>query len=176
MKLIVGLGNIGDEYNFTRHNVGFMFVDKLAEKYGIEFNKQKCKAFIGEGKIGNEKVILAKPTTYMNLSGESVQALVNFWKIDLKDIIIVYDDIDLPKGKIRFREVGSAGTHNGMRNIVSMLNSENIPRLRIGTDKPNNNENLADYVLGKLKGEELDTISSAINEGIVLIETKINNV
>ena len=132
MKLIVGLGNPDDKYKNTFHNLGFMSVEKAAEILGVEFNKTKCRALVAETKIGAEKVILAKPQTYMNLSGESVRELVNFYKIDSKDVLVIYDDYDLFKGALRIRESGSAGTHNGMRNIVQELGHGNFPRVRIG--------------------------------------------
>ena len=132
MKLIVGLGNPDDKYKNTFHNLGFMSVDRAAEKLGVEFNKTKCRALVAETKIGEEKIILAKPQTYMNLSGESVRELVSFYKIDGKDVLVIYDDYDLFKGALRIRESGSAGTHNGMRNILLELGHGNFPRVRIG--------------------------------------------
>ncbi len=132
MKLIVGLGNPDDKYKNTYHNLGFMAVDGVARALDVDFSKTKCKALVAEKKIGGEKVILAKPLTYMNLSGESVRELVSFYKIDLKDVLVIYDDYDLNKGSVRIRENGSAGTHNGMRSIVSLLNATNFPRVRIG--------------------------------------------
>ena len=121
MKLIVGLGNPDDKYQNTFHNLGFMAVDAMAETLGIDFNKTKCRALVAETKMASEKVILAKPQTYMNLSGESLRELVSFYKIDLKDVLVIYDDFDLNKGFIRIRENGSAGTHNGMRSIVENI-------------------------------------------------------
>ena len=132
MKLIVGLGNPDDKYKNTFHNLGFMCADVAAEKLGLDFNKQKCRAVVAEGKIGNEKVIIAKPQTYMNLSGESVRELVNFFKIDLSDVLVIYDDFDLNSGFIRIRENGSAGTHNGMRSIIQEIGSTAFPRIRVG--------------------------------------------
>lgn len=132
MKLIVGLGNPDREYINTFHNLGFSAVEKAAEKLGCTFGKEKCRALLAETKIGAEKVIIAKPQTYMNLSGESVRELVSFYKIDLKDLLVIYDDFDLPKATLRIRESGSAGTHNGMRNIVKLLGTENFARIRIG--------------------------------------------
>ena len=132
MKLIVGLGNPDDKYKNTFHNLGFMCADVAAEKLGLDFNKQKCRAVVAEGKIGNEKVIIAKPQTYMNLSGESVRELVNFFKIDLSDVLVIYDDFDLNSGFIRIREHGSAGTHNGMRSIIQEIGSTAFPRIRVG--------------------------------------------
>ena len=155
MKLIVGLGNPDDKYKNTFHNLGFMSVDKAAEKLNAEFNKTKCRAKIAEVKVGVEKVILAKPLTYMNLSGESVRELISFFKIDLKDLLVIYDDYDLFKGAIRIRESGSAGTHNGMRNILLELGSGNFPRVRIGF-KPKEDMQipLINYVLSGIAADE----------------------
>lgn len=132
MKLIVGLGNPDREYINTFHNLGFSAAEKAVEKLGCTFGKEKCRALLAETKIGAEKVIIAKPQTYMNLSGESVRELISFYKIDLKDLLVIYDDFDLPKATLRIRESGSAGTHNGMRNIVKLLGTENFARIRIG--------------------------------------------
>lgn len=155
MKLIVGLGNPDDKYKNTFHNLGFMSVDKAAEKLGVQFIKTKCRAKIAEIKLGAEKVILAKPLTYMNLSGESVRELVSFFKIDLKDLLVIYDDYDLFKGAIRIREAGSAGTHNGMRNILKELGCGNFARLRIGF-KPKEEMQipLINYVLSGISEED----------------------
>lgn len=163
MKLIVGLGNPDDKYKNTFHNLGFMAVDKVAEKLGVEFSKQKCRALIAETKIGREKVILAKPLTYMNLSGESVRELLSFFKIDLGDLIVIYDDYDIDKGVVRIRESGSAGTHNGMRNIIANLPSSNFARIRIGF-KPNGEFKIAliDYVLSGIKEEDKPSMEKAI--------------
>jgi PTH1 family peptidyl-tRNA hydrolase len=154
MKLIVGLGNPDDKYKNTFHNLGFMSVDKVAEKLGVSITKEKCKALIAETRIGAEKVILAKPQTYMNLSGESVRELVSFYKIELKNVMVIYDDFDLNKGFIRIRENGSAGTHNGMRNIVELCGS-NFPRVRVGS-KPTENLQipLINLVLSGIKEED----------------------
>lgn len=132
MKLIVGLGNPDKEYNNTFHNLGFAAVDKAAEKLGASFSSEKCKARIAEARVGSEKVLIAKPLTYMNLSGESVRTLCSYYKISGKDLLVLYDDYDLKKGNVRIRESGSAGTHNGMRNIVKELGTENFMRIRIG--------------------------------------------
>ena len=132
MKLIVGLGNPDKEYLNTFHNLGFMAVDVVANRLGVEFSKTKCRAMLAETKVGGEKIIIAKPLTYMNLSGESVRELISFYKIDLKDLLVIYDDFDLDKGVLRLRENGSAGTHNGMRNIIKELGSEKFARVRIG--------------------------------------------
>ncbi len=132
MKLIVGLGNPDKEYLNTFHNLGFMSVEKCADILGVSFSKQKGKSVISECKIKGEKVILAKPLTYMNLSGQAVKELMTFYKIDVKDLLVIYDDYDLPKGNIRIRENGSAGTHNGMRNIIKELGRSDFARVRVG--------------------------------------------
>ncbi|MBQ7339452.1 MAG: aminoacyl-tRNA hydrolase [Clostridia bacterium] len=162
MKLIVGLGNPDKEYLNTFHNLGFMSVDKLANALNIEFNKQKCKAMIAETKINGEKVILAKPLTYMNLSGESIRELLSFYKIELENLIVIYDDYDLEKGAIRIRKEGSAGTHNGMRNIVKELSSTNFKRVRIGFKQDGEVKiPLINYVLSGIKKEEKDLFEKA---------------
>ena len=162
MKLIVGLGNPDKEYLNTFHNLGFMSVDKAAEKLNVEFSKQKCRALIAETKIGMEKVILAKPLTYMNLSGESVRELVSFYKIDFSDLLVIYDDYDLKKGVIRIRKEGSAGTHNGMRNIVKELSSEKFKRVRIGFMQDGEVKiPLINYVLSGIKKEEVELFERA---------------
>ena len=175
MKLIVGLGNPDDKYKNTFHNLGFMCVDKIAEKLGVSFNKEKCRAQIAETNILGEKVILAKPQTYMNLSGESVRELLAFYKIQLKDLLVFYDDYDLFKGAVRIREKGSAGTHNGMRNIVKEIKSQNFARIRIGF-KPEGEFKipLIDYVLSGIRGEDkeifIKTIEKASNAGVKFAE------
>lgn len=163
MKLVVGLGNPEEKYKNTFHNLGFMCVDKTAEILGCEFKKEKCKAVIAEVKSGKEKIILAKPLTYMNLSGESVKELVNFYKIDFKDLIVMYDDYDIEKGEVRIREEGSAGTHNGMRNIVKELGTTEFARIRVGF-KPNGEFKipLIDYVLSGIKEEDKTLFNKAI--------------
>ena len=155
MKLIVGLGNPEKKYENTFHNLGFMGVDKTALEFNVEFNKTKCKALIAETKIGNEKILLAKPQTYMNASGESVAELLSYFKIDLKDLIVIYDDYDLPMGSLRIRENGSAGTHNGMRNILKMLGTGDFARIRIGF-KPTTPTQvpLLDMVLSGIKPQD----------------------
>lgn len=164
MKLIVGLGNPDVQYKNTFHNLGFMCADETAKKLSIQFNKQKCRAEIAEAKIGNEKVIVAKPLTYMNLSGESVRELMNFYKIDKKDLMVIYDDFDIEVGTIRIRENGSAGTHNGMRNIISLLGSGEFCRVRVGF-KPQGEFNipLINYVLSGIKDQDRPIFSKAID-------------
>ena len=153
MKLIVGLGNPGREYENTRHNCGFMMIDRLADKLKVEINQAKFKGLYVKTKIEGEDVILLKPQTYMNLSGESIGEVMRFFKIDKTDVLVVYDDLDLPVGKIRIRESGSAGGHNGIKSTIAHLGGQDFKRIRIGIDKhpmiP-----VVDYVLGKFTAEE----------------------
>lgn len=161
MKIIAGLGNPTKEYEGTRHNIGFSVIDKLADKYNISMNEKKHKAICGKGMIEGEKVILLKPQTYMNLSGESVVDAVNFYKVDSEeDVIIIYDDIDLDVGKLRIRAKGSAGGHNGMKNIIAHLGTQVFPRIRVGVGAKPKDWDLADYVLGRFPKEELPEIEA----------------
>lgn len=164
MKCLIGLGNIGKEYEYTRHNMGFMCIDKLAQDYNISFDKKLKKSIYAETNIKGEKVLLVKPTTFMNLSGEAVVEIINWFKLSLEDICILYDDVDLPFGKIRYRESGSAGTHNGMRNIIALVGSENIKRVRVGIETRTQDTPipLFDYVLGKFSKEEIEKFESEI--------------
>ncbi|MBQ9313779.1 MAG: aminoacyl-tRNA hydrolase [Clostridia bacterium] len=155
-------GNPGKEYERTRHNVGFRAIDLLAEKLNIEMTKKKFDAIVGENIVENEKIMLVKPQTYMNLSGVCVSEIVDFYKLDMENLIVIYDDIDIELGKIRLRKSGSPGTHNGMRNITQMLASEEFPRIRIGTDKPKFQMNLADYVLMPFSKEEDEIVKKGI--------------
>lgn len=161
MKLIVGLGNPGKEYERTRHNAGFMVVDRVAEKCSLVFNKTKFNSLIAEGKVQGKSVMLMKPQTYMNLSGTAVSEAVRFYKLDLKDLLIIHDDLDLPVGKIRIRESGSAGGQNGMKNIISLLGTQEIRRIRVGIDK-NKLIPTADYVLGKIPEDQIEDFNQAL--------------
>src|SRR5574344_479415 len=163
MILIVGLGNYGMEFNDTKHNAGFMLVDKLANENGFEITKKGCKSLLYVGKLFGENVVVAKPQTYMNLSGEAVLALSNFYKPE--KTLIIYDDIDIPFGTIRFRQNGSAGTHNGMRNIVLLMNTTEIPRIRITTQPNEVIENLADYVVSKIPNEYKESFEKSLEFG-----------
>ncbi|MCQ2547425.1 MAG: aminoacyl-tRNA hydrolase [Clostridia bacterium] len=162
MYLIVGLGNPGAKYEKTRHNMGFRTIDSLADKYGIKVDKLKAKALIGDGRIGTEKVLLVKPQTFMNLSGFAVAELMNFYKIPVENLIVIYDDIDLETGRLRLRAKGSAGTHNGMRDIVQKLGDNGFPRIRIGIGSDVKGD-LADYVTGKLSKAEEERVKDVIN-------------
>lgn len=163
MKLIVGLGNPGKEYEKTRHNAGFMVMDEIAKQLCISININKFKALIGQGIVGNEKVILMKPQTYMNLSGEAVQEIVSYYHIDIKDILIIYDDLDLPVGSIRLREKGSAGGQNGMKNIIQHLHTQEFARIRVGIGKDPRIPTV-DYVLGKFLKEDQEALSHALTQ------------
>lgn len=154
MRIIVGLGNPGDKYARTRHNVGFDVVGILAEKENIPVKKIKCHALVGEGVIDGEKVVLALPQTYMNLSGQAVVDLMNWYKVSPEDVLIIVDDIDLPMGQVRIRPHGGAGTHNGLRNIVYLTGSDRFPRIRVGVGQKPEGWDLADWVLSKYQTEE----------------------
>lgn len=165
MRLIVGLGNPEPKYFETFHNVGFMCVDLLADKLGVAFDKKECKAITAHTFVNGEKVIIAKPQTYMNLSGESVLELVNKYKIPVDKIIVAYDDIDIDIGCLRIRANGSSGTHNGMRNIVALLKSTDFPRVRIGigkqTDMP-----LVSFVLSKVSKDDIVPLKYALSHAV----------
>lgn len=171
MFLIVGLGNPGKEYENTRHNIGFTAIDKIADKYNIEVNRVKFKGVCGEGFIGGDKVILLKPTTYMNLSGESVRAVMDFYKLTEEDILIIYDDISLDVGRLRMREKGSAGGHNGIKSIIGHLGTEVFSRIKIGVGQPKND--LVNHVLGKFSKAENEVLNETIDCVVEATETVI---
>ncbi|MPQ42174.1 aminoacyl-tRNA hydrolase [Clostridium tarantellae] len=160
MFLIVGLGNPGKEYDMTRHNIGFEVIDYIADKYNIQLNRVKFKGVCGEGFIEGKKVILLKPTTYMNLSGESIKAIIDFYKLEEDEIIVIYDDISLPVGKIRIREKGSAGGHNGIKSIIQHLGNDKFPRIKVGVGQPTHD--LISHVLGKFSKEEIEVLRKVI--------------
>ncbi len=165
MKIVVGLGNPGKEYEGTYHNIGFMAVDRLAGRLGISVNKGKFNSLYGSGKLGNEIVLIVKPLTYMNLSGQAVKSFAKFYKVSPEDIFVFCDDIDLEKGVARFKEHGSGGTHNGLKNIVWELGSEGFRRIKIGAGNDKSMD-LKDYVLSKIDEESMSKINTAIDEGI----------
>ena len=154
MYLIVGLGNPENEYASTRHNMGFCAINKIAEEFNIEVNKNKFNALYGTGIIKGQKVILLKPQTYMNLSGSAVVDFMDFYKLDLENLIVIYDDIEIEKGAIRIRKKGSSGSHNGMKSIINMLQSEEFTRIRIGIGKPEYSNDMINYVIGHIDDEE----------------------
>lgn len=171
--IVIGLGNPGTRYENTRHNVGFDTIDKLSKKHNIAVSKVKHKAVIGDGIIEGCRVILAKPQTFMNLSGESVREIIEWYKVPIKNIIIIYDDIDLPIGKLRVRPKGSSGTHNGMRSVIYQIQSDEFPRIRIGIDKPPQGWDLANFVLSKFSSEERKNVEEAIDNAVSAVETII---
>jgi PTH1 family peptidyl-tRNA hydrolase len=177
MYLIVGLGNPEKDYANTRHNMGFNVINKLSEKYDIEVKKEKFKALFGTGTINGEKVILVKPQTFMNLSGEAVQEFVNFYKIPLENMIIIYDDVDIEPGKIRIRKNGSSGHHNGMKSIIQCLSSEKFPRIRVGIGKPQGNMDMIAHVIGGISEEDKKPLEDGVNLGAeAVIEILKNNI
>ena len=170
MFLIVGLGNIGKEYEGTRHNIGFEAIDYISKKYNIDINRKKFKGEYGEGFIGREKVILLKPSTYMNLSGESIIEVMNFYKLSNEEIIVLYDDISLEVGKLRVRDKGSAGGHNGIKSIIACIGSDVFSRIKIGVGQPKGD--LVSHVLGKFSKDENEILSEVIkvtSEGVEII-------
>ena len=167
MYLIVGLGNPGREYEHTRHNAGFDAIDVLAGKLGADVKEKKHKGLCGKGMIAGEKVILLKPQTFMNLSGESVRAAADFYKIDAEHMIVLYDDIDLDVGKLRVRAKGSAGGHNGIKNIIAHMGTQEFPRVRIGVGAKPDRMDLADYVLGRFAQEVRPEMEEALGEAAV---------
>lgn len=163
MFIIVGLGNPGKKYENTRHNVGFDAVDELIDQYGIPSSGVNHKALYGKGMMEGQKVLLAKPLTYMNLSGESVRALVDYYKVDPEsELLVIYDDISLDPGKIRIRKKGSAGGHNGIKSIIAHLGTSNFQRIRIGVGEKPKNWDLADYVLGTFSSDDRARVEEAI--------------
>ncbi len=164
MYVIVGLGNPGKEYAETKHNVGFRVIDKLAAQYNIDVSKFKHKALIGDGMISGKKVLLVKPQTYMNLSGESVKEVMSFYKVPIENMIVVYDDTSLELGMIRIREKGSAGGHNGIKNIISHMGTDVFNRVKVGIGEKPNGWDLADYVLAKFSKDDEAGIEMGIDK------------
>ena len=171
MFLIVGLGNPEEKYDNTRHNIGFEAIDYIAKKYNIDINRKKFKGEYGEGFIENEKVILMKPTTYMNLSGECVREVINFYKLTNEDILVIYDDISLDLGKIRIRRKGSAGGHNGIKSIIAHVGSDEFSRIKIGVGQPKGD--LVNYVLGKFSKEEKEVLEEVLEVSKLATDTII---
>ncbi|WP_132097054.1 aminoacyl-tRNA hydrolase [Neobacillus niacini] len=171
MKLIVGLGNPGKQYEKTRHNIGFEVIDELANQLSIPLNQSKFKGLFGIGFHNSEKVVLLKPLTYMNLSGESIRAIMDYYQIDVDDFVVIYDDLDLPVGKIRLRQKGSAGGHNGIKSTVAHLGTQEFNRIRIGIDRPKNGMKVPDYVLGRFHEDELALTEEAVQKSAEACKT-----
>jgi PTH1 family peptidyl-tRNA hydrolase len=164
MRLIVGLGNPGREYEKTRHNIGFEVIDRLSERLSISLTHSKLKGLYGIGQVNGEKVLLLKPLTYMNLSGESIRAIMDYYDIDLEDLIVIYDDLDLPVGKIRLRQKGSAGGHNGIKSTIAHIGSQQFNRIRVGINRPSNGQSIVDYVLSRFTKEEMELMEGVIEK------------
>ena len=164
MKIFVGLGNPTPEYAATKHNVGFMLADKLAEKISAENWREKFNALVAESFLDGEKILIVKPQTFMNLSGEAVAPIVNFYKIDAANLIVAHDDMDLPLGMIRLRPKGSSGGHRGVESIIQHLGTQNFPRVRIGVGRPPENWTVNHHVLSPFTQEDAEKISTAIGE------------
>jgi len=166
VKLIVGLGNPGDEYKKTRHNIGFMVLDSLTDCWRIDKEKKQCKSLLGQGNIEGQKIMIAKPQTYMNNSGEAVLEILNYYKNAFDDFIIIHDDLDMDCGRIRFKRGGGSGGHNGLKSITKMLNSDDYSRLKIGIGRPPKPMKTEDYVLGNFSKEEREYIPDIVNAAL----------
>ena len=173
MKIIVGLGNPGKEYQNTRHNIGYMFIDEVARTNNLKFSLDKAKrAEIAQGVIKSQKVVLVKPITYMNLSGEALKLVMDYYKVEVSDIIIIHDDLDLPTGKLRIRANGSSGGHNGLKSIIANIKTQDFKRIKIGIDRKGD---VIDYVLGKFSKEELEEINKVINQASNIIDDYLSD-
>ena len=170
IKLVVGLGNPGREYERTRHNVGWWVIDELSERLGFSLNREKFKGLYGETRVNDRKVIFLKPLTYMNRSGESVSQFVRFFKLKPSEVLLIYDDLDLPLGKVRFREKGSSAGHRGVQSVIEALGTQEIPRIKIGIGRPATKEEVVDYVLSPFSEEELPQIEEAVKRAADCVE------
>ena len=168
--VIAGLGNPGREYAETKHNVGFCVIDRLAEKYHIDVTKFKQKALIGDGTINGKRVLLVKPQTFMNLSGESIREIVNFYKIPQDRFVVIYDDTSMPAGQIRLREKGSHGGHNGIRNIIDQMGTDVFNRIKVGIGEKPKGWDLADYVLAKFNPDDLPAMEEGMEKAVKGVE------
>jgi len=172
MKIIVGLGNVGDKYAHTYHNLGFLAVEAIAKRLGVQFTKKGCDASLAFAELGGQKIILAKPTTFMNRSGTAVQKLLHYYKCNSEDLLVIYDDIDIEKFTIRFKQAGSSGTHNGMRDIVYFV-GEDFKRIKIGAGRPQEGRDLANYVLSTIPTQErpqfVETIELAVDKALEVL-------
>ncbi|MBQ1407540.1 MAG: aminoacyl-tRNA hydrolase [Eubacterium sp.] len=178
MYIICGLGNPGKKYENTRHNLGFLTIDRIAESLSVKIGRSKFNALTGETRIAGEKVLLVKPQTYMNLSGEAVRDIVRFYKVPVENLIVIYDDFDLPLGTLRIRKFGSAGTHNGMRSVIYQLNSDRFPRIRIGIGEENRARDLVDFVIGGFSKESAsiarESVIRAAEAAVSILEDGID--
>lgn len=173
--VVVGLGNPGGDYAKTRHNIGFDTIDLLADRNNIKINKIKFKSVYGEGFIGGEKVLLVKPQTYMNNSGESLRDIYNFFKLPIENIIVIVDDVDIEFAQVRVRRKGSAGSHNGLKSIIYLLKRDDFPRIKVGIGKRREGQNLANFVLSRFSKDERQVIEESILIGAEATETIIKS-
>ncbi len=172
--IIVGLGNPGKKYENTHHNVGFMTIDKLADALNVKFNKKGCSSEYGFTSVNGEQIVLAKPQTFMNLSGEAVKSLMSHFKEDAENVLVIFDDIEIPLGAIRVRKEGSGGTHNGMKNIINEVGTKNIPRIRIGLGQDKSMD-LAAYVLSPISSKDMEIVNQSIDKIVEGIEGYIKD-
>lgn len=175
MFVVIGLGNPGKDYSKTRHNVGFDTIDLLGDRNNIQINKIKFKSVVGEGFIHGEKVLLVKPQTYMNNSGEAIREIYNFYKLPIENMIVIVDDIDIGFSQIRIKRKGSSGSHNGLKSIISLLKDDGFPRIKIGIGKKNQGEDLANFVLNRFPKEERKDIEESILRAAEAVETVIKS-
>lgn len=174
MYVIAGLGNPGRQYEKTRHNMGFLVVDEFAAAHGIDVRKIKYKALVGEGRVGGEKVLVVKPQTYMNLSGESLREVMAYYDVPMENLIVIYDDMDLETGALRIRKKGSSGSHNGMKSVIYQLQDDEFPRIRIGIGAPPA-EDWKDYVTGQVTEKEAPVLAKAVKEAAAALECIITD-
>jgi PTH1 family peptidyl-tRNA hydrolase len=174
VRIVVGLGNPGKKYAFTRHNLGFMVADQLASIHGLSFSQEKFRSALAHGVVAGEDAIIAKPQTFMNLCGEAVGPMVRFYKLPLTNLLIVYDDADIPFGKVRLRPSGGSGGHKGLNSIMEHLGTDEFPRLRIGIQQPDLPDDLSGYVLSEFRPEEKAELKGIIHTACLAVETAIS--
>ncbi len=170
MKLVVGLGNPGKKYERTRHNIGFDVIDRVQQKWMIDLSEQKFKGIYGVERNGTEKIFVLKPLTYMNLSGESVGQLMKYFQISVEDLVVIYDDLDLPPGKIRLRQKGSHGGHNGIKSIIQHLGTDQFNRIRVGIGRPDPGQAVPDYVLGRFSPDDQKKMDEAAEQAAEAVD------
>ena len=174
MYVIAGLGNPGRQYEKTRHNMGFLVADEFAAAHGIDVRRIKHKALVGEGRVGGEKVLVVKPQTYMNLSGESLREVMAYYDVPMENLIVIYDDMDLETGALRIRKKGSSGSHNGMKSVIYQLQDDAFPRIRIGIGTPPA-EDWKDYVTGQVTEKEAPVLAKTVKEAAAALECIITD-
>jgi PTH1 family peptidyl-tRNA hydrolase len=173
--IIIGLGNPGREYEMTRHNIGFLVIDRLAERWSVDVNKYKFKALLGEYRKPHEKIVLIKPQTFMNLSGNAVRSFYQFYKAPLTQVMVIFDDLDLPFGNIRIRKSGGSSGQKGMKSIIEQLGTEEFPRIRVGLGRPPGKMNSADFILNKFKTTEKKDLEFILDKCVDVVECFIEN-